>query len=138
MIDKTKRNQSISTLKKKYPDKCNELEEALLTHMGEHDLKVLKTEFPDKWKYLNKNLAYPYEYFNSIEDYKKSVDELENKNFFSKIKNKCPDDKECDRTREIFKKFKIKNGEELTEFYCKSDVLLMACVFEKKYKSITK
>ena len=64
--------------------------------MGEHDLKILKTEFPDKWKL--------YEYFNSIEDYTKSVDNLENKDFFSKLKNKCPDDKEFDRTREIIKK----------------------------------
>ena len=51
LIDKTKRNQSISTLKKKYPDKFNELEEVLFNYMGEHDLKILKTEFPDKWKY---------------------------------------------------------------------------------------
>ena len=42
MIDKTKRNQSISVLKKKYPDKVNELEEALLNYIGEHDLKLLK------------------------------------------------------------------------------------------------
>ena len=69
MIDKTERNQSISVLKKKYPDKVNELEEALLNYIGERDLKFLKTEFPDKWKYLTKKLAYPYEYFNSIEDY---------------------------------------------------------------------
>ena len=39
--------------------------------MGENDLKILKTEYPDKWKYLTKNLAYPYEYFNSIDDYQK-------------------------------------------------------------------
>ena len=57
------------------------LEEALFEYMGENDLKILKTGFPDKWKYLSKKLAYPYEYFNSIEDYKKSVDNLE-KNFF--------------------------------------------------------
>ena len=51
LIDKTKRNQSISTLNKKYPDKFNELEEVLFNYMGEHDQKILKTEFPDKWKY---------------------------------------------------------------------------------------
>ena len=79
LIDKTKRNQSLSTLKKKYPGKINELEEALLIFMGEHDLKILKTEFPDKWKYLTKKLAYPYENFNSIEDYKKPFDNLEKK-----------------------------------------------------------
>ena len=79
LIDKTKRNQSTSTLKKKYLDKSNELGEALLNYMGEHDPKILKTEFPDKWKYLFKKLANPYEYFNSIVDYKKPVDNLENK-----------------------------------------------------------
>ena len=131
MIDKTKRNKSISDLKKKYPDKINELEEAFLDYIGENDLKLLKTEFPDKWRYLTKKLAYPYEYFNSIEDYDKPVDNLGNKDFFSKLKNKCPDDSEIDRTREIIKKFNIKDGKELTELYCKSDVLLLTCVFEK-------
>ena len=134
MIDKTKRNKSISDLKKKYPDKINELEEAFLDYIGENDLKLLKTEFPDKWRYLTKKLAYPYEYFNSIEDYNKPVDKLENKDFFSKLKNKCPDDIEIDRTREIIKKFDIKDGKELTQLYCKSDVLLLTCVFEKFIK----
>ena len=125
MIDKTKKNP-ISDLKKKLPDKINELEEAFLDYVGENDLKTLKTKFPDKWRYLTKKLAYPYEYFNSIEDYNKPVDNLENKNFFSKLKNKCPDDIEIDRTREIIKKFNIKDCKELTELYFKSDVLLLA------------
>ena len=132
--DKTKKHQSISTLKKKYPDKINELEEAFLDYIGENDLKSFKTGFPDKWRYLTKKLAYPYEYFNSIEDYKRPVDNLENKDFFGKLKNKCPDDIEIDRTREVIKKFNIKDGKEVTELYCKSDVLLLACVFEKFIK----
>ena len=131
MIDKDKRNKSISDLKKKYPDKINELEEAFLDYIGENDLKRLKTEFPDKWRYLTKKLAYPYEYFNSIEDYNKPVNNLENKDFISKLKNKYSDENEIDRTREIIKKFNNKDGKELTELYCKSDVLLLACVFEK-------
>ena len=35
---------------------------------------------------------------------------------------------------DIFKKFNVKNGEELRQIYLKSDVLLLACVFEKFIK----
>ena len=127
-------NDSIKDLKKDYPDKINELEETLLDYMGENDLKILKTGVPDKWKYITKKLAYPYEYFNSIDDYKKPVDSFKKEDIFSKLKNNCPDDEEIERTKEIIKIFDIKNGEELTEIYLKSDVLWLTCVFEKFIK----
>ena len=47
------------------------------------------------------------------------------------MKNKCPDDEEIERTMDIIKKFNVKIWEELTELCLKSDVLLLACVFEK-------
>ena len=50
------------------------------------------------------------------------------------MKNKCPDNEEIQRTMDIIERFNIKNGEELTEIYLKSDVLLLACVFEKFIK----
>ena len=103
----------------------------LVKNLDGDDFKILKKEFPDKWQYLNKKLAYPYEYFNSIDDYKKSVDNLEKEDFFSKLKNDFPDDDEIERTREIIKIFNIKDGEKLTKLYCKSDVILLADVFEK-------
>ena len=104
-------------MKKYYPKEIENLEEAFLDYIGENDLKILKTGFPDKWKYLTKKLAYPYEYFNCTDDYQKPVDNLKKEHFFSKLKNKCPDDEEIERTEEIIKKFNIKNGEELTEFF---------------------
>ena len=103
-------------------------------NLDEDEFKFLKKEFPDKWQYLNKKLAYPYEYFNSIDDYQKPVDNLKKEDFFSKLKNDHPDDKEIERTKEITKLFKIKDGEELTRLYCKNDVILLADVFEKFVK----
>ena len=125
---------SIKDLKKDYPDKINDLEETLLNYMGENDLKILNTGFPDKWKFLTKKLAYPYEYFNSIDDYQEPVDNLKKQHFFSKLKNAYPDDEEIQRTKDINKKLNIKNGEELSQIYLKSDVLLLTCVFEKFIK----
>ena len=129
-----KDDRTIKNLKKYYPEEIKNLEEALLSYMGENDLKILKTGFPDKLKYLTKKLAYPYEYFNSIDDYQKTVNNLKKEDFFSKLKNKYPDDEEIQRTMDIIEKFNIKNGEELTEIYLKSDVLLLTCVFEKFIK----
>ena len=103
-------------MKKDYPNEINKLEEALLNYMGENDLKILKTGFPDKWKYLTKKLVYPYEYFNSIDDYQKPVDKLEKKDFFSKLKNKCPDDEEIERTKEIIKYLILKMEKNLQKY----------------------
>ena len=127
-------NRTIKDLKKDYPEEIKKLEEALLDYMGENDLKILKTGYPDKWKILSKKLAYPYENFNSIDDYQKPVNNLKKEHFFSKLKNGYPNDEEIQRTMDIIKRFNIKNGEELTEIYLKSDVLLLACVFEKFIK----
>ena len=127
-------NDSIKNPKKDNPDKIEKLEEALLNYMGENDLKILKTEFPDKWKHLTEKLAYPYEYFIRFDDYKKPVNKLKKEDFFSKLKIKYLGDDELKRTKEIIKIFDVKNGEELTQFYLKGDVLLLACVFEKFIK----
>ena len=102
----------------------------LVKNLHEDDFKILKKEFPDKWQYLYKKLAYPYEYFNSIEDYQKFVDNLKKEDFLSKLKNDYPDDEEIERTKQIIKLFNIKSGKELNKLYLKSDVILLADVFE--------
>ena len=55
--------------------------------MGENDFKILKAEFPDKWKYSLKELANPYKFFNCIDHYQILVDNLKREVFFSKLKN---------------------------------------------------
>ena len=109
----------------------------LVKNLDENDLKFLKKKFPDKWQFLNKILAYPYEYFNSIEDYQKPVDILKKEDFFSNLKKDYPDDEEIERTKQIIKLFNIKSGKELTKLYLKSDVILLANIFEKIVKAST-
>ena len=110
----------------------------LVENLDVDDFKILKKEFPDKWQYLNKKLAYPYKFFNSIDDYKKPVDNLKKEDFFGKLKNECPDVEKIERTREIMNIINIKDGEVLTKLYCRSDVILLADVFEKFVKVSTK
>ena len=62
---------------------------------------------------------------------------MEIEDFFSKLKNDYPDIDEIERTKEIIKLFNIKDGGELTKLYCKSDVILLADVFEKFVKVST-
>ena len=133
-VNKIVDDRTIADLKKGYTNEIKNLEEALLDYMGENDLKVLKTGLPDKWKYLTKNLPYLYEHFNSIDDYQKPVDNLKKEDFFSKLKKKCPDDEEIERTMDIFEKFNIRSGEQITENSSKNDVYLLAYVFGKFIK----
>ena len=134
IVDEIVDDKTIKDLKKDYPDKIKNLEEALLNYIGQNDLIILKTGFPHKWKFLTKKLAYPYEFFKSIEEYQKPVSNLKEEHFFSKLKNGYPNDEEIERTKEIINLVNIENGEELTEMYLKSDVLLLAYVFEKFIK----
>ena len=56
IFNEREEDRTIKDLKKDYPDKIENLEEASLNYLGENDFKILKTEFPDKWKNLFKNL----------------------------------------------------------------------------------
>ena len=88
----------------------------------------MKTEFPYKWNFLYKKSAYPYDYFNSIDDFQKPVN-LKKEDLFCQLKNDFPIDEETERTKKILSD--NKNGEELTKLYLKSDIILLTGVFEK-------
>ena len=108
--------------------------EKLTESLKDVDYIHLKKHFPNHWMLLKNKLAYPYEFYKPLEDYEKPINELlesGNEAYFSKTKNKIPDQDEINRTNEIIKLFNIKNGRELTELYCKADVILLADIFEK-------
>ena len=130
-------DRTIEDLKKDYPDEIEKLEEVLLKNIGENGPKILKTELPEKWKYLAKKLGYPCEYFSSVDDYQKAVNDLKKEDFFSKLKDDYLNDLEIERTKEHSKLFDVKYRKGLAQLYLKSDVLLLTCVFEKFIKVST-
>ena len=108
----------------------------LVKTLDNDDFEILKDQFPDKWENLNKNLANPYEEFNSIDGYQKSVDILEKEDFFSKLKIKYPDDKKIERTKEIIKLIIFKRGEELTRLYLMGYFIISSRFFRQLHNSI--
>ena len=110
----------------------------LVKKLNENDFLILKEEFPDEGQNLNKDLAYPYQKFNSIDDYQRPVNNTKKEDFFSKLKYKYPEEDKLARTKEHIKLFDIKNGEKLTKLYCKSDAILLVDVFEKFLKVANK
>ncbi len=95
---------------------------------------LLKQEFPDDWELLNKKLAYPYEKYKSIQDYDQPARDLKVEDFYTTLKQGTPDNEEIERTMNIINKFKIESGKDLTKLYLKTDVLLLADVFENFIK----
>ena len=79
-------------------------------------------------------MAYPYEYFKSIDDYQNTVNNLRKENFFSKLKRDYADDEEIERSKKTKELSDIGNGEKLTELYLKIYVILLICVFERVIK----
>ena len=111
--------------------------EKLTESLEDDDYIHLKRNFPNHWMLLKNKLAYPYEFYKTLEDYEKFIEELLKSGkeaYFIKTKNKIPDKEEIDRTNEIIKLFNIKSGRELTELYNKADVILLADIFEKFIK----
>ena len=93
----------------------------------------LKQHFGQHWRLFKEKISYSYEYFKTIEDYEKPIEELQilgKEAYYSKLDNYYPEKTEIDRTNHIINILKIKNGRELTRLYNKADVMLLADIFE--------
>ena len=90
----------------------------------------LEKEFKEKFELLTQKGIYPYDYMNSLEKF--SETQLPAKeDFYSKLNDCGVTDKEYDYAQTIWEKFGIKNLGEYHDLYLKTDVLLLADVFEE-------
>ena len=89
-----------------------------------------KKEFGEKYELMTKKGIYPYDYMNGFEKF--SERHLPpKKDFYSKLNDCGITDKEYEHAERIWKTFEIKNLGEYHDLYLKSDVLLLADVFEE-------
>ena len=107
----------------------------LVNNLSDEDCKYLTEEFSDEQlKLVKEKGIYPYEYLSSFKIF--NEDELPEKSkFFSSLKGSEINEKEYERTVNVWKLFKIKSLGQYHDLYLKTDVLLLAGVFEKFIKT---
>ena len=129
-------NRTVEDLEKDNSDENIKLEEALLNYLWKNEF--WKQNFPIisgkiwlKNKHIHMNISIS---LMIIENLLLTLSNLKREHFFSKLKNKCPDDEEIQRTKKGIKLFNIKSGEQLSRLCLKGDVLIPTFVFDKFMK----
>lgn len=96
------------------------------------DQKIITKKFCEtemQFKLLNRKGVFPYEYVNSWEKLKETVLPPQ-ECFFSKIKDEHISDEDYIHAQKVWDLFKIQNLQQYAELYLKTDVTLLADVFE--------
>ena len=103
--------------------------------MIDKDFGYLSEEFSGELlKLVKEKGVYPYEYMDSFKRFDEN--KLPDKsNFFSSLKGKCISKEEYDKAINIWNVFKMKTLGEYHGLYLKTDVLLLADVFQKFIKT---
>ena len=104
--------------------------EGLVGNLGLEKLKETRKEFGVKFELLARKGIYPCDYMNRIEKFsEKTLPPKEE--FYSKLNDCEVSDKDYEHAQKVWKQFGIKNLGEYHDLYLKSDVLLLADVFEE-------
>ena len=104
--------------------------ESLVGNLGLEKLIETRKQFGERVELLSRKGIYPYDYMNGI---KKFTEEKlpQKEKFYSKLNDCGISDEDFDHAKRIWKEFGVKNLGEYHDLYLKSDVLLLADVFEE-------
>ena len=96
---------------------------------SDNEFNFLSQEFTNEFLRLVKQKAvYLYEYMNSFKKLKRCLIDV---NFFSSLKDKCISEKDYLHAIDVWIMFKMSTMGDYHDLYLKTDVLLLANVFEK-------
>ena len=105
--------------------------EALVNNLSKEDFKnILKYFTPEQLELIKQKGFYPYEYMDSIEKFKdKTLTPFEA--FYSKLLGRGISEKNYNHAKNVWISFNMKTMLDYHNHYNKTDVLLLADVFEK-------
>ena len=108
--------------------------EKLVSHLPDESLKHTKEEFKNDLQLMKQKGVYPYDYMNSFDKFNET--KLPNKDDFYSILNdeNIPDD-QYNHAKNVWNNCNLKNMGEYHDLYLKSDILLLADVFENFRKT---
>ena len=108
--------------------------DSLVKNLSDNDFKYLSEEFSGEFLRLVKEKGvYPYEYIDSFKKF--SEDKLPDRcKCFSSLKDECISEKDYLKPVDVWNVFKINSIGDYHDLCLKTDVLLLADVFEKFIK----
>ena len=103
----------------------------MVKNLSDNDFKYLSEEFSGKFlKLVKEKGVYTYEYMDSFKTF--SEEKLPDRSkFFSSLKDFCISEKDYLKANNIWNVFKMNTMGDYHDLYLKTDVLLLADVFEK-------
>ena len=105
--------------------------DSLVKNLSDNDFKYLSEKFSGEFSELVKQKeVYPYEYMNSFKKF--SENKLPDRSkFFSFFKDECISAKDYLKAIDVWNLFNMNTISDYHDLYLKTDVLLLADVFEK-------
>ena len=99
--------------------------------MVDDDFKITKMFYPNEadFKLLRKKGSIPYAFYNSFHSFNETS--LTHEMFFDNLKNAMEPESTFKKSKELWDYFKIRNHGEFIDLYLKTDVLLLADLFER-------
>ena len=105
--------------------------DALVKHLSDNDFNYLSEEFSGEFfKLIKQTGVYPYEYMNSLEKFSEGK-LLDREKCFSSLKDECISEKDDLHAINVWNVLKMNTVGNYHDLYMKTDVLLLADVFER-------
>ena len=109
----------------------------LVSNLPRESLKYTSQEFKDdKIDLMVRKGVYPYDYMDSFDKFNKKLPTKEE--FYSILNDENISDEEYNHAKNVWDKFNLNNMGEYHDLYLKSDILLLADVFENFRKTCLK